>query len=528
MNKDFIFRLVLFCQLLFSVRETISSEQLNMESKNPQKQAIPLKGNIIVSVIYIVDEIDSDLIELMEPIDNAFNLEGRDIYTHIVDKHYFASPFSYPFEFSQNGSTKIIQKLRSFNFIDSNSINEKTFPNIAKHHQGFFDSFELDEFLIEEKYISFKIKNWENIEFMYFPAFLVMKFQYTDNQIKNYKDYQKLKENWHNKIEEFRGLYELRNYLSVNRTKIKWSNKPILVFTSMECSHDVDYLNRYIFGGQNNESRKDKFLKEVSLLKNDDSNGFTSLHQIEGIFHEYSFANIWRLYYSYNPIFRENTNWHISEQSKNSSRNTFIRVLKSAIFCHLIIPYGIDRLKNQNKEIEMQMDGIWVKRSQFINNFSQRDIRRFQIYINSTAQVSKSTNTELKRIEEIDEGIRHIQNYVEDPFQMPINNPNYKITAEEYKNYKESYNKLFHLENESDRTNDLKIIKNSREQFNNLIVAEKNNISTFEKEIFSSRELIENRSNILENKINILLSIFLPALGAIIMCIFLYIYWKFR
>ena len=74
-----------------------------MNSKKLQKEIIPIKGNIVVSVIYIVDEINDELIEKVEPIEDAFNLNGREIFSSIVDKHYFPSQLSYPFKFSLNG-----------------------------------------------------------------------------------------------------------------------------------------------------------------------------------------------------------------------------------------------------------------------------------------------------------------------------------------------------------------------------------------------------------------------------------------
>ena len=513
--KTFLPFFLTWCKLL-------SMEQSIMDT-NKLHNKIPIYGDVVVSVVYIVDEIDDKFTELIDPIEDAYNIEGQDMETHLIDGHYFPAPLSYPFKFSPKGSYRIIEKLKTFGFIEPQSINKKYFPNIEKFHENSFSEQELEEILKEEEYISFSIKGWDNIEFMYFPAFLVMRFNYTRDLIKNYTDYQLLKKYWLQRIDEFNELKELRAFLLISREGIKWANTPILVFNSLGCSGGVEYSNRYYWGPGDEEERNEKFLKEVSLFDHESLDGFTFIHRFNNIIHEYGYMSVWRLYYSYNPIFNQNVQWHSHEQGKNSSRKTLIRVLRSAIFTHIVTIDGINRLKRNNQILQDSIKVAWDKRSQLFDVFSRKEIEQYQKYINDSEISCREIKINVGRIEEISKGLKKNLDYIGNPFLSPDTGSFIKIN--------QAYNKLLHLENLSNHSvdytvNDLKILKNANVQLVDLLSITQKNIETFESELYSSRELTESRINIIESRRNLLLSILLPALGAVIGCIVLYLKWK--
>jgi hypothetical protein len=93
--------------------------------------------------------------------------------------------------------------------VDSESIQVTKFPNIPLREQSRFEPVDLSKILINEECIRFRLKDWSNVDFLYFPTFLIARFDYTDAPIANLQAYQDVKKYWMMKVEELRASKEL-------------------------------------------------------------------------------------------------------------------------------------------------------------------------------------------------------------------------------------------------------------------------------------------------------------------------------
>ena len=132
-------------------------------------------------MVYPVAEVDQELVEFVETIEGAYNFWGKIVIGSVVgfDKTFFPGSLSYPYKFSDQGAQILRQRLEGVPEIDVSTITEKIFPNIPQDQLYVYTEEEKKTFLIEEKYISFKLKEWDNIEFMKFPTFVVLAFDHT-------------------------------------------------------------------------------------------------------------------------------------------------------------------------------------------------------------------------------------------------------------------------------------------------------------------------------------------------------------
>jgi hypothetical protein len=161
-------------------RLAASQNQQNpaMNSDPSSKQSVSVYGPLFIATVFLVDRVDHSLVELCPQIDRAFDLEGLDVLSSAIEKFYFPAPLAYPFRFSSSGLQEIKSRLAKIGAVDSESIQVTKFPNIPLREQSRFEPVDLSKILINEECIRFRLKDWSNVDFLYFPTFLIARFDY--------------------------------------------------------------------------------------------------------------------------------------------------------------------------------------------------------------------------------------------------------------------------------------------------------------------------------------------------------------
>jgi hypothetical protein len=247
-----------------------SAEEIRM-AENPSSRRASmslLKGPVFISTVYPVVEVEHDLVELIEPIADAYSFWGRTIISSqdATPKTFFPAPLSYPYRFSDKGLQVLKSKLKQISEVNTSTISEQTFPNIPPDQFYVYSADEKQKFLMAEKYISFRIKGWDNIEVMKFPTFVVLAFDHTVNRVGTLEDYRRFASNWKDKINRFGELVNLRQILGTAPKEQEWRNVPILTFVAFPTYSEPDFWNYYLIGaGTTREEVNLRFLKEISL-----------------------------------------------------------------------------------------------------------------------------------------------------------------------------------------------------------------------------------------------------------------------
>ncbi|MEX0804631.1 MAG: hypothetical protein WD688_15150 [Candidatus Binatia bacterium] len=379
------------------------------------------RGPMFVSVVYPVLTIDEELVELIDPIPGAYNLWGRDVDSFIQDKSYFPAPLSYPYKFSKKGITNLESRLRHVAEVDRPSIKRKNFPNIPSEYHHRYEPSELKYSLIHEEYLSFKLKNWENIEFKRFPTFLVMVFDYAQN---SEVSYERIRSEWNEKVGQLRKLETLLTVLGVSRKGQPWSNVPLLTFVALASYSSADFWN-YFFGGniKPEESRK-RFLGEMSLRKfsgEADSSG-TLLRHCFGISYEKPLFSAWRLYYAQFPLFYDKMFASRTDVSPlKGSYGSLARILRTALFVNVTLPEVKNWAKRLDEDVKRIIVGIRDERARLTEFSTERLASLESVLKGATSEFEGRTEPLLERVDEAKKGYDQLLEDIQLPFAPPTN-----------------------------------------------------------------------------------------------------------
>jgi hypothetical protein len=514
MNYLLYFVILIFV-VINSFAKAFSREAISMSNEDVEKSKdIPIKGSVFISTVYPCVELDSNLIDMIDYIDRAYGLDGKEVLESIGSNEYYPAPLSYPYKFSENGITTIIKNLNSVENIDRGSVKIRSFPNIHKHEQHLFRS-NLEKILIEEEYIYFKIDGWHNIHFMKFPTFVVMNFDFTDPKAISFRDYEKYKAYWREKTKEFTANEILTKVLGVSRQKHEWSPIPQLVFISLDSYRDERFMNRYFPWGSDesiNIERQYAFLRELSLIIHPEDLSLSSaiLRHFENISHEYYISNIWRFYYFPYHLFYDGNAFTV-----RGSQRYMARILRSVLFAHVVLPYSADKLRSLENKIKMQVPDLRDKRLEFSNVFEPKKITGFRTRLEHENRIFGEMEKGVERIKEAQNGAKKMFLHFENPGRslgFPLDHPAVQVISR----FLEGYRKLLHFEEPVNAINDRRVVEKTTNELDSLVSSFEKALSRYDNEIKSSMVLIENRNALLWSRGNTLLALILPAAGAII------------
>jgi hypothetical protein len=337
------------------------------------KQTPILRGPVFISVIYPAVELKWDRIELIEPIRDGYAFWGKIIMSAQRDKGFFPGPISYPYRFRKSHLNTFLTELRGISLVDSRSNHIKAFPNIPKDQQQYSPS-ELTQILQGETYISFRLKQWKEVEFMAFPTFLVMTFNYVKTTVNSHQDFQEVKKTFHSVVDEFRKMGELQSILGISRGNNPWTNVPIIVFTA------INWYNRNVLDkihGRGliapDEARR-LFLQNVSLLNiKEIDNSDPIVTHCEEFSSEMPSLSVWRFYYAALPLFHEGDfGDRVDPFHFFGPRGVQSRILRTALFINVTLPSLVSLSKNLQMELTQRLNNVREIRMQLSNEFSDR------------------------------------------------------------------------------------------------------------------------------------------------------------
>jgi len=522
-----------------------SVERMGMtENLSSAHAATPLlKGPLFISTVYHVVEVDDSLVELIEPIADAYSFWGRTIISSraATQKTFFPAPLSYPYRFSDKGLQILKHKLEQIPEINTSTISEQTFPNIPPDQHYLYSADEKRKFLIAEKYISFRIKGWDNIEVMKFPTFVVLAFDHTVDRVRTLEDYRRFASNWNNKINNFGKFENLKQILGTAHKEREWHSVPILTFVAFPAYSEPDFWNYYLIGaGTTPEEVKLRFLEEISLREfpEDAYRGDPVLRTCHDISHEYhQWEPTWRWYYSSQPLFYRGKSWIIeTDRGIVSPTDVFplhgvggslTRILRTTLFINVTIPSMVRRSKHLNDEIIDRTHNLQTKRMDFFDDFSHAQLRSFHHHIRVHSERYQKIIHEIDRIDEVQKAFQEFLENIARPFRPPLYDP--KVLEKKNINDEEDFClELFHFH----RTHDSVTIGDRRKSFGYIrdITYQHKSIEVnqrrLEDEISSTNVLLESRRTLLKDRENTLLAIVVPAIGAVVFGGLLWVLWS--
>jgi len=487
---------------------------ININEEGP----IASDSAIFIATIYPITTVDTEIIGKSELTEYGYNLWGKRINDFgYTDYYYFTSSLSYPFTFSHEGINTIIGKLKDSPKIDPESISIKGFPNIPPNEQKDYLKNHKD-IVIEEQYVSFKIKGWEHIEFMKFPAFVVLTLDKTQCENKTLEDYKKVVSYWKEKIEAFRNLEDLQNILGISRKSKPFSGIPILTFVSSHKFRTEDFTKRCLMEPE--KSKREKlFLDEMSLFSSSNSIYPARLKLEQDLIHEYySPIYAWRIYYSVIPLFYKDE-WGFAIQPGGTTvlPGKLSQILRTSLFVHVAMPEFANECKNLDDQLQKEFVVLQNTRIDFFDKFSPEEIKIFHSFLAGKMKDNQKIMHKIDRIKEMLNGYNDILSFMRSPFAM---RQSYDFEAIE-KNNNTNLNSdegidFFHFQKNAVEHNDRKTADRFKKLIETRLSSIEKSYFRFQEEISSAISLLENRKNTSENRENMLLSIMIPALGVFI------------
>ena len=455
-----------------------------------------LKGPTFISVVYPVLRIDDELLELLVPIGEAYNLWGKTIISFRRGKSYFPGPLSYPYKFSKKGLATLENRLRRISEIDPTSIKRKKFPNIPSQYHYVYEPDELKNSLIYEEYLAFKLNNWDNVEFMRFPTFLVMVFDYAEGPN---LPHEQIRKEWNERVSQFQKLEYLRNTLGVSRKGYPWSHVPLLTFTAFAGYSEVDFWN-YLWGGSITpvDSQK-RFLGSVSVRtfsgKIDPSG--TLLTHCHGISYEKPRFSVWRFYYARFPVFYDKEFASMSESGPfEGTQGSLYRVLRTTLFINLVLPKFESLIQGLDADITRILTKVRDERLVLINEFSSDRLSSLEATLRSaTSDLEKRIEPLLDRVEEARKGHDQLIEEVQIPFAPPTR-PALRAAAQKDK---DQCTELFEM---NERGDDLYTGSNVAGQIKQHAQSVNSKLERLNGQIASATILLENGRALVEEREN--------------------------
>jgi hypothetical protein len=377
----------------------------------------PPKAPIFISVVYPSLGIDRNLVDVIPTIADAYSFWGRtDAYSMVAgQKNYFPAPFSYPYQFSDRGVAVLESKLRSVPEIHPESISKKTFPNIHSERHEYYEQKELKDILINEQYLSFKFKSWNNVEFMKFPTFLVISFDFTGRYE---APYPQIRSDLRQKIAEFQKHKTLRNILDSSRQEQRRSNVPVLTFVALGFPF-YPYVYSNIDDDFARSDIKRRFLGNISVRtfsKPIDPNDFL-IRFCGDIVYETRIPTS-RYYYAESPIFLDRRFASRSVQSPlYSSMGSLNRILRTVLFTHVTLPSIATGAKDVDGRLRRMLSKIRQDRIALSKEFSPTRLAAFESLLNeATSPLENQIESTLDRIDEAKNGYEQLMEDAESPF----------------------------------------------------------------------------------------------------------------
>lgn len=519
-DKINVFIIIPILFFFFLKGETMGANiKINIIEEGP----IASDSAIFIATIYPITTVDTEIIGKSELTEYGYNLWGKPIYDFgYTDYYYFTSSLSYPFTFSYEGINTIIGKLRNFSEIDPESISIKGFPNIPSNEQKDYLEIPKDV-VIEEQYISFKIKGWEDVEFMKFPAFVVLTLDKTQCENKTLEDYKKVVSYWREKIEAFSKLEDLQNILGISRISKPFSGIPILTFVSSHIFRTGDFTKRYLMEPEKTKREK-LFLDEMSLFSSSNSIYPARLKFKQDLIHEYYPTYAWRIYYSVIPLFYEDE-WRFAIHPGGTTvlPGKLSQILRTSLFAHVAMPEFANECKKLDDQLQKEFIDLQSTRTDFFDKFSHKEIRTFHSFLAGKMKDDQKIMHKIDRIEEMLNGYNETLSFMGAPFAMrqsydfeaTENNNNTNLNGDDGLDF-------FHFQKNAVEHNDRKNADRFKKLIETRLSSIKKSFFRFQEEVSSANSLLENRKNTIENRKNMILSIMIPAAGVFIITLIMF------
>jgi hypothetical protein len=273
-----------------------------------------------------------------------------------------------------------------------------------------------------EQYLAFKLKGWDNVEFMRFPIFLVMVFDYAE---KPSVPYERVRIEWNEKVSQFQKLESLRTILGVSRKEEPWSHIPLLTFTASAGYAEANFWN-YLWGGNITPvDSKKRFLGDVSVRKfsGETDPSDASLTHCHEISYERPRFSAWRFYYARYPVFYDKM--FASRQDVGpfeGSKGSLYRILRTALFINLVLHKFESLVKMLDTDITRIFTKMREERLASINEFSSGRLSSLEATLrNATSQLENHIDPLLDRVDEVKKAYEQLIEDIRIPFAPPTN-----------------------------------------------------------------------------------------------------------
>jgi hypothetical protein len=510
-------------------RDTVMADS----PRDPLTATSPTIGPVFISTVHPVIELDRDLVELVEPVAEAYSFWGVSSVS-AVQQTFFPAPLSYPYKFSEKGIQLLKHNLHQIAEVDSTTITERTFPNIPPDHQEYYSDAEKRKFLVEEKYIDFRLKGWDHIIFMKFPTFVVIAVDYSEVILRSVQDYRNVVAEWEEMINQFLKFEDLKAILGVAPKNQEWSNVPLLTFVALSAYSSPDFQELYLSGQGEIIPKTDvtlRFLRDIRLRGFPESAApnLPIIH-CHDIIHEYYFPYR-RYYYAPQPVLypkkywvgvRENELTVLGDFPLYGASAALMRILRTALFINVTLPSMVEWSKHLNNNLFTWTSTLQNMRSELFNDFTRKTLHSSHQKIIRYTKWSDDIVPVIDSINEVHQGFSLLREDIRHPFNPPMYDPESRTVEENDEDY---CLELFHFHRTKaidDRRKALKYIKELDNNLRSIEISQRR----FDNEMSSLRQLLENRRELLKDRDNTLLAIIVPAGGAVAGGLLLLIPWS--
>ena len=385
------------------------------EGRQPQAKFLIASDNpFFISTIYPITKIDTEELTLLDQIEDGYSLWGSYLFTlGRTEYRYFTSPISYPFSFTDKGIKKIKEKLKKIEEIEPTSIREASLPNILPSDLRTYSSMIPKEKVIREKFIIFKIKDWDDVEFLRFPTFLVMNIDKSLYVIESINDWKKMSAYWRQKVEALNENKKFKRELGITESPHLVDNVPNLAFVS----------SRWLFYGKNtNEAQTlpspGSIIKECPFLEGHSNWSQATIIGVNNLLHEFIPILDWRIYYSDVPWFYKG-DWRLSVSPGGVVGNPgkLIQILRTVLMVHVTMPAFAERCQILEYQLERDILHLQKERSDFFNEFSTESINRFHSTVKEKVKDYQNITIEVDRISEVLLGYDQLLAFATAPFK---------------------------------------------------------------------------------------------------------------
>jgi len=462
-----------------------------------------------IESVFPASVIRKDVLRELEPVENGYEIWGREIVTQSNIPVYFSTPVSYPWAYTEEGAERLVRSLKQLSYVRSAEI--KHFPTI--HPQLLKHYSDLRPLAWQETYILVTLRDWSNVRLMSFPIFTVLVFEYQDPSV----EYSHLVTDWKSKVEKLTTLHELRELLGLE-PRLRWHTLPTLTWTHLPYYNSPDFGNRYWSGSDRSASeRNSQFLRENSLVSFGTENPSNRVRHCYNISYEYHpLMSNWRFFYATGDWFLGWDDKLLPSRDPSGPEMTWSRIVRAALLVNVVLPEMVKRGSDLVETIKQEREPLISARTKAFGTFSLDAIEALHKEVGGVETRIRASRASARRIQQAIDGYESLLTFLSRPFGGPLAETFGPLKSNKGKGW-ECVEQFFSFQRDNRvQLNDRRKANGYATQINVNLDRLNTSLTTLQRDLSDSLSLLEARRSLLWSQKSTFFAIIWPAVGAIV------------